>query len=45
MRWLTWLDAWRAGVIAHWRVRRAFRRHRLTPAARQRLEAMRRRTP
>lgn len=45
MRLLVWLDGRRAGLIAWWRTRRAFRRHRLSPAAQQRLDAVRRRTP
>jgi len=41
-----WLNDRRIGVIAWWRTRRTFRRHRLSPAAQQRLrDTTKRRTP
>ena len=46
MKLLVWANDRRIGVIAAYRTRRMFRRHRLTPAAQKRLrEAVRRRTP
>jgi len=43
---LLWLNDRRIGVIARWRMRRMFRRHRLSPAAQQRLrDTTKRRTP
>ena len=45
MRLLVWASDRRTGLVAWWRTRRTFRRHRLSPAAQQRLDAVRRRTP
>jgi hypothetical protein len=46
MRLLVWLNDRRIGAIARYRTRRAFRRHRLSPAAQQRLrDAAKRGTP
>jgi hypothetical protein len=46
MKLLLWASERRIALLAAHRTRRAFRRHRLSPAAQRRLaEAMRRRTP
>lgn len=46
MRLLVWVNDRRIGIVAAYRTRRAFRRHRLSPAAQKRLrEVAKRRTP
>jgi hypothetical protein len=46
MRLLLWLGDRRLSLIAAYRTRRAFRRHRLSPAAQRRLsETAKRKTP
>jgi len=45
MRALVWLNDRRIHLIAARRTRRAFRRHRLSPDAQQRLHEAKRKTP